>query len=33
MRVGKTRVAQMETGIKVEMYRHREQEDIAENES
>ena len=33
MQVGKTRVAQTETSIEAEMYRHGEQEDIAENES
>ena len=33
MRVGKMRVAQTETGIKVEMYEHGEQEDTMENES
>ena len=33
MWVRKTRVAQMETGIEVEMYRHGRQEDIVENES
>ena len=33
MWVGKMRVAQTETGIEAEMYGHREQEDIAENES
>ena len=33
MWVRKTRVAQTETGLKVEMYRHRGQEDIMENKS
>ena len=33
MQVGKMRVAQTETGIEVEMYKHGEQEDIVENKS
>ena len=33
MQVGKMRVAQTETGIKAEMYGHRGQGDIMENES